>query len=143
MSYSETLNVNNPTLYKNQVESNKLSFLVLCNLQEYQTLYDSQKSAQSMIFPPCPYLSSFLCLAQHDYTLHLLFKYHPPEVIDSVWKWCLSGNVCPLLSVALILVKGSHSNKHYYIETYFNEACIDIIRSYCCYSPEVHTGVII
>ncbi len=47
------------------------------------------------------YLSIFFPLTDHDYTLHSVFKYHPPEVIDSVWKWCLSGNVCPLLSVAL------------------------------------------
>ncbi len=58
------------------------------------------------------YLSSFLFLAQHDYTLHLVFRYHPPEVINSVWKWCLSGNIHPLLSGALELVKGSHNNKH-------------------------------
>ncbi len=65
------------------------------------------------VHPPRPYLFSFVFLAQHDYTLHLMFKYHPPEVIDSFFKWCLSGNVRPLLSVALVLVKGSHNNKHY------------------------------
>ncbi len=55
------------------------------------------------------YLSSFLFLAQHDYTLHLMLKYHPPEVINSVRKWCLSGNIRPPLSVALELVKGNHN----------------------------------
>ncbi len=43
--------------------------------------------------------ASFLLIAQHDYTLPLVFKYHPPEVIDSVlkvvseWK-CTPPSVC-------------------------------------------------
>ncbi len=86
--------------------------------------YSSTRIAPEMYIPILivftPMLIVFVpFLAQHDYTLHLVLKYHPLEVIDSVWKWCLSGNVRPLLSVALELVKGNHNNKHtYFIDTH-------------------------
>ena len=41
-------------------------------------------------------------LAQCDDTFHFMFPDHPPEVVDGVWEWPLSGNVRSFLSIPLV-----------------------------------------
>ena len=88
-----------PRVSDSELSQNVLRHVVLCDGIHYEERISLRPFRWPVLMTLVPV--HFFAFSQHDNDVGIVFPQHAPKIVDSFWKWSLSGDVCTSIAVSI------------------------------------------